>query len=228
MKRRRSGSSSFTRAGKRTRAPLTRPRARTARRGYIVGALPAATRVHSFVRTSWNQGFFTNGAAASGGLLDFKLFNVPNASDFTSLYDEYRIVKVEVEIIPAFTSANNLLGSNGYPRMHQIHSCVDYDGGNSGTTLASMMQYTNYKGSSIDRIHKRVIFPKIATEVFNTSVSTAYAPKWGQWIDTSNSSVPHYGMIYNIPVLPGLPQTGADSQIGDLKMKYFIEFRNVR
>ena len=36
--------------------------------------------------------------------------------------------------------------------------------------------------------------PAILAESYKTAITTAYAPKWGQWLSTADDTVPHYGL----------------------------------
>jgi len=89
------------------------------------------------------------------GVLTFKLSDLPNANEFTALYDLYKIDKVNVEIIPAFNSsvyiqASNPQGSSTAPYNNvvpMIHTVIDYNDATHPTDINTILQNSTYKSS---------------------------------------------------------------------------------
>lgn len=65
--------------------------------------------------------------------------------------------------------------------------------------------------------------PAIQDEMYRSSVTTAYTPKWGQWIPTADPSVPHYGLKAHACAF-----RNANWDPGNLvvSFKYYISFKN--
>lgn len=130
------------------------------------------------------------------------------SSDFTNLFDQYRIRKVIVTFqmitnpdSAAYTNAYAQVNTGGitltnwYPKIWYI---PDYDGG-SDETIASIKERQGVRckilrPNSVVRIS---FVPKCRVLTYSTSTSTGYAPKNIQ-IDMSDTAVEHHGLKYVI------------------------------
>lgn len=132
---------------------------------------------------------------------------LPNFSDFTSLYDQYKIKKIVFRIERPFTS-NALDGgtSGNTSTTNKFIRCVhDYDGGANLVQEYQYLEYQNVKsypacGTGPIRI---TLYPKLQNAVFrndsfNTYANTTINP---QWIDVANTDVNHFGIRLWTPQL---------------------------
>lgn len=124
------------------------------------------------------------------------------SSDFTSLFDMYRITKVTFKFqlinVPEATLYTNGAGSttvasttNWYPKMWYV---MDYDGG-STETLNSIRERQGVK-CRILRPNKEIkisFTPKCRILTYKTVSAEGFAPK-NIKIDMNDTDVPHYGM----------------------------------
>jgi len=128
------------------------------------------------------------------------LSQIIQASDFSALFDQYRITKVVLRVcIVNNPNANNFVNStavnqsNWYPKLWYI---PDYDGG-ATETGASIRERQGVKC----RILKPNAFinisftPKCRVLTYSTASSTGYAPK-NIKIDMTDQNVEHYGLNY--------------------------------
>ena len=74
----------------------------------------------------------------------FNLSQLPNYTDFTNLYDQYRINKIVFKIIPKFSEASINAGTANNANLAQIHSVIDYDDAVTPTALSDLVQYQSY------------------------------------------------------------------------------------
>lgn len=163
---------------------------------------------------SWHQ--INAGNPGTGQALNFSLSQVPNASEFTLLYDQYQIKGVKVHVIPKFTeTAIGKFQGN-------MWSVLDYDDATVPTALSPLLQYQNVKRTRMQKMHKRYIRPCVATEIFNTGITTTYSPKRNVWIDCASDTTEHYGMKLWFDGL------NSDTVIWDLQLTYYLAFKNVR
>lgn len=124
-------------------------------------------------------------------------------SDFTSLFDQYRIRKVIVKFQMlnnpvAYTYLNSGLSTNAnnwYPKLWYI---PDYDGG-AEETISSIKERQGVKCRIFNPNSAITISftPKCRTLTYSTASSTGYAPRNIQ-IDMSDTNVEHYGLKYVI------------------------------
>lgn len=156
------------------------------RRRYVVANITSSTSA---------LGVQTNAA----GALTFALSSLPNASEFTSLFDSYKIMKVKLDWIPFGDTVNlpmNTMGgssslmSPGGP----LITAIDYDDANTPGTASDLLQYQASKVTPVPRRLKMSLRPKHATEVFS-GIGSGYGPRTG-WLDCGYSSIPHYGVKY--------------------------------
>lgn len=124
----------------------------------------------------------------------FKLSNLPNYTEFTNLFDRYRINKVSLTFVPNWDS-NDANASAGVLAVNpSIYSMIDYT--EDGTPLALNEFYENPKCKITrgGKIHKRYFTPAVLGSNFETVTTTAYTPKWKQWLTTDDPATPHYAL----------------------------------
>lgn len=159
--------------------------------------------MHRFTRMVANSQLITV-AAGSTGVAFTKTFTfdeLAGYTEFTSLFDQYKIVKVEcmykLHTNPTITLATDnavLTAAQNltYPTIYLIN---DYDD-SSAETLAQLKQRERLRRFvlSPNRIIKWTVRPTILAQLYRTVATTGYAPKRYQWIDVANTDVPHYGV----------------------------------
>jgi len=138
-------------------------------------------------------------------------------SEFTALFDQYRIVRVETTFMPTITSLS-ALGSftNSY-----LLTAIDYDDANAYSSLNDAIQVATASITPLTKSVTRGFAPRVALAAYSGAfTSYAQAPP-GQWIDCASPGVQHYGLKCAIP-LTGSIQTWR------VLHRYFLEFRRVR
>lgn len=158
------------------------------------------------VRVSGTHSFSRHCAAIDAeinGLLLSRQYTIAfndmiQASDFTSLFDMYRIVKVTYKFqlitVPESNLTTNGTGyqvTNWYPKMWYV---VDHDGG-ATETLSSIRERQGVK-CRILRPQKeiKVTFkPMCRVLTYKTADTEGFAPK-NIKIDMNDTDVPHYGL----------------------------------
>lgn len=175
------------------RRPARRPRKYMRRYKRTRAARPLARlNVHHFKRTFQSTSINNLSAGASAGVYCPQLTNLPNATEFTTLFDEYRINKVVVKFIPNFTGSD--MNPNAtFNSMPNIYSIIDYDDQSTPANLDELLQYPSMKLTRGNSIHTRVFTPKVSLDVNGTG---GVAAKAKQWLDCAVSTVPHNGMKY--------------------------------
>lgn len=194
---------------------------------------PMSTNVHKFVR--WASASLDPaveplqlscnfGSSGQSGLgLNFRLSDVAVPLEFTSLWDRYKILRVKVFFDYTPDVAAVVPPTASY--MPKLWIKRDYD--DSATpTLAELAQSNQTKClrfTDTRTTRMVVLAPRYLTELYNSSVSTAFSPSRGAWIDCGNSSVPHYGLKL---VAQGLPSTNMGAFT--IRVQYTLLFKNVR
>jgi hypothetical protein len=88
----------------------------------------------------------------------FALTQLPSSGDFTSLYDCYRVSKVDIEWTPEYTELTDAaLVSNAVNV--RLNSCVDLLDFTAPAAVDTVLQYSSLKSSSVTKEHKRSFKP---------------------------------------------------------------------
>jgi len=124
--------------------------------------------------------------------LTIKLNEVPNYTDFTSLFDSYKITHAEFKFIPHFTVGQVPLGPQN-TQVARLVTVIDQDDDNTPTGLSQLMQYSSLDESLLDRERVRNFKPRVSVQTYRTATTTGYsAPDDAIWIDAAQTDVPHY------------------------------------
>lgn len=180
-------------------------------------------KIYRFIR-GVNHGTVTlsNAAVTSGGKY-FMLSDVPNSSEFSSLFDVYRIAKVEIRLL--FNA--NIIGIQAGVPYNPVRyaTVIDY---NSAGTLASLDDAREFRTCQIKTFpfepeERRNIVPRFVSVVENSSSSVVAGGSETGWLNTSVTNIPHYGLRYFVEQLAS-PYTGAFS----IEAVYHLEFKEVK
>ena len=122
--------------------------------------------------------------------LTVMLDKLPNYTDFTTLFDSYRITGVEYRFVPISTWVKSLLAAK--TQVARLVTVVDKDDNTSLTGLTAAMQYASMEESLLDRSASDS-FPLPTIQTYRTATTTGYqSPDAPIWIDMAQTDVPHY------------------------------------
>jgi len=156
------------------------------------------------------------------GALSFKLSDLPNYSEYTALYDEYRIKAVKVMFIPNFnvSAVDETSGTtNSYTGVPALYTWIDTDDNTAPTAITAGQQFQTFKCHGLmNTMRQRTLIPEVSTALYSGSF-TSYGQLKNQWIDNNSPSVVHYGLKYGI--LNGSSSYG----VFDCVATYYLEFR---
>lgn len=124
-----------------------------------------------------------------------QLSQIPTRSDFTSLFEEYKITKIVLEFMPrqGFQYAGNV--DHGI-----FHIWNDYDDSTPGDQdVYNQKQDVKHYNISCNSRSKftHTLFPRVQTPVYRTGVNFGYIPRKSPWINTENDDVTHYGVKWH-------------------------------
>lgn len=174
----------------------TRPR-RTKRPTMKRGLTLRRNPVYNFVRTKQLSGITLSTVSDTIGRLTFALGDLDNYTEFTNLFQRFRLNAVKIKIVPYYTSNDSNPVGTTYV-MPNIHTILDYDDSNTPANLAEFLQYRNHRMTRSNRVHSRYFKPAIQSSVYETAITSAYTPKWKQWLSTDDFATPHYALKYFI------------------------------
>lgn len=154
---------------------------------------------------------------ASYGAINFSLNDVPNYTEFTALYDMYKINCVKITFLPQMTQSVSIGSVNNPIANARVFTAIDYNDGGQPTSIDELREYQSAKYTTVLRPHKRVIFkPKI----LDTS-SYSLSP----WMSTAAPTTNYYGLKYAIEPMASSTTTSMAFQV---ECKYYMSFKNVK
>lgn len=178
----------------RSRRPLKRTR-HWRRRSRPLISRQLTRGVHHFKRTYQGSEITINNVSSISGGWSFSLNSLPSYSEFTALFDEYRINGIAIKLVPLFTSAD-LNPATTALTVPNLHTVIDYDDSTDPGSLNTILQYPNRRMTRATQMHSRYFRPHVAYAVYKTALASGYGTKSRMWIDCENVDVPHYGFKY--------------------------------
>jgi len=214
------------------RAPraLYRPR-----RPRVIRRKKTANKVHSFVRwcdkdtlyptaTQGPNAIFETGVDQHFGY-SFKLDNVVNPTDFTNLYDSYKINKITLYLERQLNSTGTVAVAN--PTNKRLRVVHDYNDNNILANEDQYLEYSNCKSYSAigNRPIVITLYPKINNGVLNAgggvNAFTSMASN-KVWLNVDDDEVPHFGIKIFVPGVIASDNT----RLFVVRAKYHISLKN--
>lgn len=140
------------------------------------------------------------GGANVNKAYSFALSSVSNVTEFSGLFDAYRLNKVFIRAIPLFNTWQAAPDDESHPSLPQIVDIVDYDDATILATSSDYLEFGTHRIHRGDKEWKRKFTPACAINVFQSATATGYKQAFKQWINLANASIPHYG--YKLQLIP--------------------------
>lgn len=188
-----------------------------------------------------------SGGAAAGGTTQyssmtykFNVSNLPNLSEFTALFDAYKIRKVVLKMYPYQTVAGGApanAAAASYPDFSPImHYVIDHDDNTtpnaSETGIQTLQQYPNYHRVKLTDGKRGpitiVIKPRfqMSAGVSGGGSVIGIEGKRSAWLDMADTTIDHYGLK---AVFEGIPPTNFAAYCPiRCETTYYLMFKGVR
>lgn len=155
-----------------------------------------------------------------------KLNQCPNYAEFTSLFDQYRITRVDIKFLFDKNSATFTGASAQF--IPNIYTVFDPDDGTPLSTENDYLQYQSLRVNRMDTPVYRTIYPCTATPAYSGGAFSGYTEVKNAWIDCGNPATEYYGLKYWIDT--GMAGGAGGNTLGQLKVFYtvHIQFKTVR
>lgn len=174
--------------------------------------------IHYFKRMTFKGNFTGNITTVYNQALTFSITDLVNSSEFTALFDQYRIDEVTLKFTLGYDPS--ALTTNAiFPRMWSV---IDYDDSNTPADSNELRQRakTKYTVLNPNKTYTFKLRPATLTQTYINGVQTGYKPEWNKWIDIA-SPVPFYGMKFALELF----YTG---QFITCECIYNLAFKNTR
>lgn len=191
---------------------------------------PLALKQHNFVESLQSDTIINIDTEANSTMVGraFGLNQIAQAAAYKDLFEYYRIDKVVATFRYKGTAAPATTGS-GLPRMNEVNPViffkVDHDD-ISSQSVAVMRQSAKTREHQLsnDKPEFTITFkPAVQVEIYKTTLSSAYGPKWGTWLRCDDDNVPHYGLKMHV-----CAYKTADFDPGQVIVSYkmYVSFKN--
>lgn len=138
-----------------------------------------------------------SGSAGFIKIYAFYLGQVPNVSEFTNLFDQYRIMAVKITFYPPFNSSFKTSSTSTEP-CGEFYTVIDPDGSGTVPDINGLDQYQTLRRTYFNRPHSRYLKPKSyqygvqdGTSSFGGYISLPRST----WLDVGNVSCRYHGLI---------------------------------
>lgn len=163
--------------------------------------------------------FFTlSNINTPGTLFSASSYALPNYTEFTNLYDCYRILGVKVNFIPRHIDTNTPSYASGNGSALLWYS-IDTNDGAVPSSLQTLAEYNTSKCRYMYKPFSIFLTPKSVNQVYESAITNAYEAKGKRWIDTGDPDVPHYGIKLGVPA--STASTGFFKM--DVTVTYYIQ-----
>lgn len=180
--------------------------------------------IYRFHRRAPETAITQTAGAETLGALQFTLSAVNGNTEFTNLFDSYRIAFVKVSFLPVYNmQAIAVLATTTTPR---LTTSIDLDDITTPASVGAINERSTSKVTKFDQIQIRHFKPRVAANVYGGAVfgNFAMAPA-DQWMDCASNAVSYFGLKYGITAGAG-GQTLLQSW--SVEFEYFLEFRYSR
>lgn len=172
-------------------------------------------RLYKFVKVV-DKGVITSTASTDGlYAFPFALSDLSEVSSFTSIYDQYRLDRIDFHVIAVTQPSVNSTSATPYAFLAVI---TDYDDSSALATFALHLNYSNVAVLGPGQGHERSFRPRLSM-----ATSSGGDANTTSWIDCATTSVPHFGIKVGVKT-----STSTNVSSWYAFARYHISFRNVR
>jgi hypothetical protein len=165
----------------------------------------------------------TSASLDTVGAFTFSLDLLNGALRLATLYDSYRIKKVNVEFSPVGVQEVVSAYSNVGQNVPMLYTAVDFNDATSPANLAEIQQYSTLTSCLATQPQRIVLTPRHLVMIYNGLSSTAYAlGDASSWLSTTNRTIPHYGIKWVFTADSGSSLASRFSYL--VRMKFYLEF----
>ena len=169
-----------------------------------------------FVRRNADYGplSVTNLTGASFAF-SFRLSNVPNSAELTSLYDQYKISAINLRFYPKMTQITSTSNANSIDNV-RILTAIDYNDATAPTSIDVIREYENCECHSVlETFDVYIDKPRILDSSSSSRTS---------WIATSSPGTLHYGLKGWVEPV----QYTAGSFGYQIEAIFYLAFKNIK
>jgi hypothetical protein len=153
-------------------------------------------KVYTFSRSTILPNIMSSNVAPVVGAYAFRLNALPGSTDFTNLFEQYRIIQITVRFVPTYAiTATTALNTQA------LYTWIDQDDEATPTGPNDGTQYETLRISPGNQYIERTWTPQFSQGAIATGTAAVgySAPSSKTWVDAQDSSaVSYYGLKYAI------------------------------
>lgn len=157
------------------------------------------------------------------GIIKFNFDDIPNYADLATVFDQYKIDKVKLRMVPRANTINALSGGNSQARSI-LYTAFDPNDATAPASYNALIQYQNCTMTPYCEELTRTIYPRIlvnsSDEEGQVSISAA-----GTWCATDQKDVAWYGLKFG--VTPNGNSSGTE-QRWNVMAEFYLSFKNIK
>lgn len=165
--------------------------------------VPKIKQTHFHIRritTGIETNFSVNTSGGEGEFLraaTFKLSDLQAYGELYNIYDQYMITKVVLDFQWTITATSGSGPNASYaPQLNYIRDYTDGDTPTSGLFRESSRVHR--KRLTANNPFRIALTPAVQSTMYQSAVTSGYAPKWNQRLSMEDFAIPHYGLKYQI------------------------------
>lgn len=119
--------------------------------------------IHAFERTISGATDVKDWSALQNYSFTFKLADLPDYTEFTNLFDAYRITSVKLKFIYSCTEVTGPSSVNAMPQIFMVN---DYDDATPLASYTAYQEYETFRIKRLDKPFKTVCKPRVAMALY--------------------------------------------------------------
>lgn len=182
----------------------------------ILFPIQKPNKVFTFVRSYTTTQLTVATLIDTNFAYQFYLSLFPDYTEFTALFDQYRIGPVTVTFTP--------LGAAEAVLNTVIHTVIDYDD-NTTLSTSALQEYSTHQMNGLGRMFQRTLQPRAANASYSGTFTSFSQMPPSTWIDAASPGVLYYGIKGQIPATVVV---GGPFSVYDVQFTAVIQCRNSR
>lgn len=171
----------------------------------------------------------TNGTTATYGTVYFQLDQLNNYTEFTALYDNYKLIAMKVYFIPI----SNVTLSGSTPlnvqteHNNRLITVIDYNDRDTPTNVNELREYSTCQVKPNNILHTRYFHPRPTITMDEDATSGGVygiGQVKGVWVSTASNQCEWYGVKYGIQHA----DPTATVSLYKIEVKAYLAFKNYK
>lgn len=159
---------------------------------------------------------------------NFQPNSMVNPTDFTNLYDQYRMNKIVMKfrLVSDPAGAGGSTSTNTGALVPRLFWYIDYDDATTPASLNEMRERAKCKLAPLSAYKPIVVkwTPSCLVTGYESGVSSMYIPKFKQWVDMADFGTQFFGIKFAIDEFSNVATPFAV----EIEVKYYFSCKNVR